>query len=332
MKKKTLLILFLLSSAVSFACQCFSVNTTICGNVEADDLVITIKKIEQINDLVVQCEVIDIIAGQMHFDTIHLVKGTLGSSCSDPLYMQTDTAIIIGNIHSFSSPYQHTFSLEYCNNQITYIEGGKVISPSPLYFSPPYYEEWVEAFQDCIDLPSTRIVRGYAQTLIGNGITNTQIKGKQPYSYSATTDSVHGSFFLASFVEGDTLIAYKNDSLSNGVSVLDIIALKKHILGSDTFTNSLQYIAADVNNSGTISTLDIIKIQKIIMHQIEILDNNTSWRFIDASYTFPIPNNPWHEPFPEFIVPNPAYFEDHVLLDVLFIGIKTGDVNLSAIG
>jgi hypothetical protein len=58
------------------------------------------------------------------------------------------------------------------------------------------------------------------------------------------------------------------------------------------------------------------------------LASNTSWRFIPASYVFPVPTNPWFESFPEVINVNDLSGD---ALNQNFIGVKIGDVNGTAV-
>jgi hypothetical protein len=75
--------------------------------------------------------------------------------------------------------------------------------------------------------------------------------------------------------------------------------------------------------------LDIIQIRKLILNITDEFPSNTSWRFIDQDYTFPQPQNPWLEFFPELINFNDLIGEE---LNAGFIGVKIGDVNNSADG
>jgi hypothetical protein len=63
-------------------------------------------------------------------------------------------------------------------------------------------------------------------------------------------------------------------------------------------------IAADVNNSKSITTLDLIALRKLILNIDQNFANNTSWRFVDAAYRFPDSNNPWSTGFPEVVSVN----------------------------
>ncbi|MBR9921505.1 MAG: HYR domain-containing protein [Bacteroidetes bacterium] len=108
-----------------------------------------------------------------------------------------------------------------------------------------------------------------------------------------------------------------------GVTTYDLYLISLHILGVTPFDSPYKRIAADANNSGSITTLDIIALRKLILQYYDSLPQNSSWRFVDASYTFPNPEDPWLEEFPEWIfiedLQNPVQGAD-------FTGIKIGDV------
>lgn len=112
-----------------------------------------------------------------------------------------------------------------------------------------------------------------------------------------------------------------------GVSSFDNVLITKHILGVQSLDSPYKRIAADVNNSGTITTQDVISLRRLILHQDADFANNTSWRFVPASYVFPDPDNPWLEDFPEYIS---IECQPCNLPNLDFIAIKIGDVNGSA--
>jgi len=79
-------------------------------------------------------------------------------------------------------------------------------------------------------------------------------------------------------------------------------------------------ISADANKSGSISSFDIVEFRKLILGVYTDLPNNTSWRFVDSSFVFPNPQNPFQTGFPDTIpLGNPSPYN--------FIGMKIGDVN-----
>ncbi len=109
-----------------------------------------------------------------------------------------------------------------------------------------------------------------------------------------------------------------------GVSTLDLVLIQKHLLGKALLDSPYKLIAADANNSGSVTALDLLEIRKVILGINSKFPNNTSWRFVDADYSFEDPYNPFSPPFPEYI------WVDSVTHDIDaadFIGLKVGDVN-----
>ncbi len=113
----------------------------------------------------------------------------------------------------------------------------------------------------------------------------------------------------------------------NGVTTFDLVIINKHVLGIEALNSPYKMIAADVNNDGNITTFDVVQLRQLILYIITELPSNDSWRFVDASYVFPNPNNPFSVAFPEAIDYN-NMATNQMAAD--FIGIKIGDVNNSA--
>ncbi|MEL7121519.1 MAG: T9SS type A sorting domain-containing protein, partial [Bacteroidota bacterium] len=114
----------------------------------------------------------------------------------------------------------------------------------------------------------------------------------------------------------------------NGVSTFDLVLITKHILGVESLESPYRQIAADVNRSGSITTVDLIQLRKLILSIDANFKNNTSWRFVDSKYEFADPSRPFDEEFPEIVNVNNLA---EMMMDVDFVAIKIGDVNSSAI-
>ncbi|MEK7254415.1 MAG: HYR domain-containing protein, partial [Bacteroidota bacterium] len=114
----------------------------------------------------------------------------------------------------------------------------------------------------------------------------------------------------------------------NGVTTLDMVFIRRHILGVEYLDSPYKIIAADVNKSSSVTTFDLVELRKLILNVATSFPNgNTSWRFIPASYVFPDSSNPFSQPFPEKIEYDnleTSQWEQN------FVGIKVGDVNGSA--
>ena len=113
----------------------------------------------------------------------------------------------------------------------------------------------------------------------------------------------------------------------NGVSTFDLVLISKHILGVTPLNSPYKMIAADVNKSESITTLDLIQLRKLILTIDTEFNNNTSWRFVDASFDFPDDSNPWLTDFPEVINLNDLNSD---MINQDFVAVKIGDVNGSA--
>ncbi len=119
----------------------------------------------------------------------------------------------------------------------------------------------------------------------------------------------------------------KDSDAQQGVTTYDMVLMQKHILGMGPLDGPYKLLAADVNKSGSVTTLDLIQLRKLILNVETDFRNNTSWRFVESSYSFRNPANPFAEPFPE--VKNINNLEGEI--DASFVAIKIGDVNGSAL-
>ncbi len=109
----------------------------------------------------------------------------------------------------------------------------------------------------------------------------------------------------------------------DGVSTFDIVLIQSHILGKRFFTDPFQHIAADINNSKSVTAADISELRKLILGINEKFSNNSSWKFISSEFVFSDPNHPLDDVIPnQFSIPS---LQDNVF--VSFKGIKIGDVD-----
>jgi len=65
----------------------------------------------------------------------------------------------------------------------------------------------------------------------------------------------------------------------NGVSTFDLVLMTKHILDIQPFVSPYQWIAADVNRSGTVTAFDMVQLRRLILAIDDKFHHNTSWRF-----------------------------------------------------
>jgi|GEM_PF-1996936 len=118
----------------------------------------------------------------------------------------------------------------------------------------------------------------------------------------------------------------RNTDPGQGVSITDMILLRRHLLGIAPLSNPWHLLAADVNNDQRTSLMDVIEMQRLILGLQDEFSNNKSWRFFESHTTFPNPSDPWSGRFyaESWVVYPHSYY-----IELQFIGIKIGDLNES---
>ena len=152
------------------------------------------------------------------------------------------------------------------------------------------------------------------------------LEGPVPANTNTVSD---GNFeFIGMEANGTyTLRPFKDGDDRNGITTLDILLIQSHLLGANTLDTPYKLIAADVNNSGTITTLDVLELRALLLEETESFASNTSWRFVDSKFEFPQASNPWSTTFPEYITTTDL---TSCQFDLDFVAVKVGDVNGTA--
>ncbi len=103
----------------------------------------------------------------------------------------------------------------------------------------------------------------------------------------------------------------KNTDPLNGVATSDLILIQKDILGKAPLDSWYKEEAADANDDGKVSALDLVTLRKLILGMIDKLPESDSWRFYEKES-------------------NRSFYHIYEMLDEMradFIGVKIGDVN-----
>ena len=144
---------------------------------------------------------------------------------------------------------------------------------------------------------------------------------------SSTLIQTNNGFFQLSLSDNlsHTITPEKdNDSIvTNGITTFDILLIQSHILGNNPLSSPYKLIAADANKSNSISTLDLLFIQQLILQVSSSYPQNSLWRFIDSDFIFPNPSYPYNSPGYR-VVSSPISVTNQD-----FVGVKIGDVNNS---
>ncbi|MEM6398572.1 MAG: T9SS type A sorting domain-containing protein, partial [Bacteroidota bacterium] len=142
--------------------------------------------------------------------------------------------------------------------------------------------------------------------------------------------STSGSYRFNELSSGDYMVEpYKNDDVPNGLNTLDVLILKRHLLGMEVITDPYVLLAADINADGLITVADELLLRQVILAFIDEFPNNTSWRFIDASVDLhEMPGDVLAADLPASIVIEEISACDY---GFDFDAIKVGDLNGTAV-
>ncbi len=166
-------------------------------------------------------------------------------------------------------------------------------------------------------------LQGRVRTPKGANLSGVQIMMNEN---ERTQTDVAGNFLIENLSVGSTytFMAQKEGDPRNGTSALDLIMIQKHLLNIEPFSSAYQIIAADINGSKHISTIDLIELQRVILNRSPDFENTSTWQFI------PLPYEAEVEDF-DFEYPTATTWEaTSTSVPLQFIGVKTGDVNESA--
>ena len=176
-----------------------------------------------------------------------------------------------------------------------------------------------------VNIPQIVNVSGRVKTETGAGVRSAQVDAVGSINYTQTTNlNGNYSFTLPQSLPYTVTPTKTNDTVvTNGVSTLDVLLIQRHILGTQFLPTPYRIIAADVNNSSTITTLDVNLVNAFILGNITKFPNNKLWSFVPHDHVFANLQNPF--PFPSLR----SYSNVTNLTNQDFIGMKLGDVNNS---
>lgn len=230
-------------------------------------------------------------------------------------------------IYSFSSDVEDVSRTFMCEDQgIQTIEMWVTDSEG----NQAYCETFID-IQDNNNLcPDVTLIRIAGDVYRENG---TMIEDAEMYlgfddtTLMAETDEVgHFEFDGLPTEENYSIQPSYTSNYREGVSTLDIILIQRHLLSLQDLDSPYKMIAADVNNSNSITASDLVDIRKLILEVTDEFPNTDSWKFANANATFLDANHPW--PYEEAMW---MYQLDHDAMGSDFIAMKTGDVNNSTV-
>jgi len=182
---------------------------------------------------------------------------------------------------------------------------------------------------DCNMPGSGSMIAGSVATEFGEFVENVEVMNEnmtQDFVWPGMTEN-NGEYEFAINNDGDDfqLTANKDGDDLNGVSTLDLVLIQRHILGIESLDSPYKLLAADVNNDGAVTALDLIEIRKLILGIYSEFPSVDSWMFLEAAQTLDMSN------LSNYDTAIDIYDLTIDRLDEDFIGVKMGDVNSSVV-
>ena len=180
----------------------------------------------------------------------------------------------------------------------------------------------------CPDVPMP-IISGTVTTVLGQSITGSEVAIETGRINIKNLVQIgnDGQFDFGSYadiVETDfPLTIEKTDDPLNGVSVLDLLLMQKHILNLKAISDPYVMVAADVNGDHAVDARDLLETKQVMLNRQGIFSQNTSWMYLKNDSNV----DPRDADRNEFVIT--ASTDAPIQLD--FIGIKLGDLNNSAV-
>lgn len=126
-------------------------------------------------------------------------------------------------------------------------------------------------------------ISGFVSNQEGTMVNNVEVKLYDDHGQLlATTQTENGRY---SFVNLPTDYQYtlqlsKAGSPLNGLTTFDFVMITKHLLNTQQLPGSLEILAADVDGSGSVSVIDLMYIQQLVLGIIAELPDQRNWLFL----------------------------------------------------
>ena len=159
-----------------------------------------------------------------------------------------------------------------------------------------------------VAIKTTKTISGYVKD-VNQKPVSAQLVVMGTDETVSTDASGKYSIELSSDQASELYIQSNDKSNKSGISTLDILLVRRHLLAQEIISNPFVMSAADVDGSGSISVMDIALIRQVILGYEDNVTTNQSWRYLSAET---------HEE--KVMAQDPEQSYD-------FVAVKIGDLN-----
>ncbi len=132
---------------------------------------------------------------------------------------------------------------------------------------------------------SSLIISGMVSLMSGVGLSDVELQIKDAHQdVNAQSIEIDEGFFEMSQANADhqyRLEFSKSGDYLGGLSTIDLIQIQNHILNLRPFADPYKSVAADVNNDGKVTSIDLVLLKQLIIGQREDLPAfESAWKFL----------------------------------------------------
>ena len=302
--------------------NCIFSPITFCQTIDEESIVARVRTMPDMPPYEVL--ILETLSDHQLPDTIRFEEGNGGVGTITPyFFLGVDYLVNITNHGSEDDPY---YAIHICGTRSIYILNDSLGSDLDPCIQSISYEDFLDDFYAC---QQTELFNVNGQVSNWNQDNPNPSEFEFVLSGMDIQTDLNGQFDCIQYDKSTyngftlTLTPSKESPITDHVSVLDLIRIRKAILNIQPFEYGEQYIAADVDGSQSVNVLDLLLLQKIILGIEDEFPNGVpNWRFFNVPIGGISINYPWNG-FPQEFQTDNLYPYTY---DLSFIAIKTGDV------
>lgn len=345
MNKKLLLqLVILLQGAVGYSCNCGLQSWYFCESFgwewyEPDEELVLIRVLERGNleenawslgdTPYLKAEVVESVYAESLPDTISLLLDD-GANCAGPGYYSYGDTVLVQiqgayPVDGLINPY----FLDGCGVSSLAYQNDTLIGNITFATDMMSLNDFVASVEIC----KNTVPHLYLNGRIRSVTTRETLPG---FTFKLNAGNIMADS-LGEYSEGrvpflnpekvDTLVLRKEGESFADITLADVIRIRRHILDQNKFRKIWEFLAADINGSRSITTLDVILLQRVILGLDDHLPVENSWIIAPATNFSPEYNfyedEDWDYPLQHFFV-YPEIESARMELDLWVI--KIGDL------
>ncbi|MEM1326556.1 MAG: peroxidase family protein [Bacteroidota bacterium] len=171
---------------------------------------------------------------------------------------------------------------------------------------------------------ATLDVAGNIRTIKGLTLGDVDIRlnglfNSQQYVSTSLDDGSFQIYNVDACNRYDIDIDYDDQDWLNGLTTHDMVMLLDHVLGREQLHSPFLMIAADVDDSKSLTTADIVEMQRVLLGHKDEFEVGQVWKFVNGNHDFENPNQPLRDEYEVLDIGD----------DLDIVAIKMGDLDSS---